>query len=56
MKYLNDFSTVSPDSRRTELAGLLALGVIRVLTKRQSLPEEDADDSAENSPEGLEEI
>ena len=55
MNILNELSTMSHDGRRLELARLLAIGVIRVLTKRFALPLEDEKESAKNFPKGLEE-
>ena len=53
MSITDDISTMSADSRRIELARLLASGLIRALMQRNTQPQDDEKESAESSADGL---
>ncbi len=53
MNKLNELSNMSQDRRRLELARLLAIGVIRVLTQRVAQSCADEKEFEETSPDGL---
>jgi hypothetical protein len=54
MARFDDLSTISTDQRRTELAKLLAAGLVRLLIQRQRNSQADTDNTDETCVDGLE--